>query len=67
MAKRRWTREEIEEYRKSDGFFFYCNKEDSNIFVPKAYGIGWTINWGNPISWIFILAILGFIIFRKFY
>lgn len=67
MAKRKWTTEEIEEYRKINGTFFYRNKEDSNFLVPKAYGIGRTINWANPISWVFILIILGYIIFRLFF
>jgi len=35
MARRKWTKEEIEEYRKTHGAFFYCNKEDSNFLVPK--------------------------------
>ncbi|WP_434509901.1 DUF5808 domain-containing protein [Desulfitobacterium sp. AusDCA] len=67
MARRKWTKEEIEEYRKIHGAFLYCNKEDSNILVPKAYGIGRTVNWANPVSWIFILAIIIFIVIRKFF
>lgn len=64
MAKRKWTKEEIEEFRKKSGAFLYYNKEDSNFFVPKAYGFGWTLNWANPISWLLILAIIGIIVFR---
>jgi len=67
LTKRKWTNEEIQEYRKKKGAFLYYNREDSNILVPKAFGIGWTVNWANPISWIFILAILVFIFSRKFY
>jgi len=67
MERRKWTKGEIEEYRKKNGAFFYCNKEDSNLFVPKAYGIGWTVNWANPISWFFVLVIIGFIVFRSFF
>jgi uncharacterized membrane protein len=66
MARRKWTKEEIKEYRKMQGTFFYCNKEDSNFLIPKAYGIGWTFNWANPISWVFILAIICVIAFRAF-
>lgn len=65
MGRRKWTKQEIEEYRKVKGAFFYYNKEDCNLFVPKAYGIGWTVNWANPISWLFILVIIGIIVFRK--
>ena len=64
MKSRKWTKEEIEEYRKIQGAFFYCNKEDSNFFVSKVYGIGWTLNWANPISWVLVLAIIGSIAMR---
>ena len=67
MARRKWTKEEIEDYRKMRGAFFYCNKEDSNFLVPKAYGVGWTFNWANPISLIFALFLIGVIIFRMFF
>jgi len=64
MAKRKWTNEEITEYRKNKGSIFYYNKEDSNFLVPKACGFGSTLNWANPISWIVALAILGAIIYQ---
>lgn len=66
MKKRKWTKEEIGEYKKIHGAFFYRNKEDSNLLIPKPYGIGWTFNWANPISWIIILAIAGFLVLRVF-
>ena len=43
MVKRKWSKVEIEEYRNTQGVFFYCNNEDSNLFVPKGFGIGWTV------------------------
>lgn len=64
MARRKWTKKEIEDYRKKQDTLFYFNKEDSNILVPKAFGIGRTFNWANPISWVFILAIICFIASR---
>lgn len=67
MAKRKWTKEEIKEYRKNHSDVFYYNNEDSNFLVPKAYGIGRTFNFANPISWVFIVVIIGLIVFRKFY
>lgn len=67
MPLRKWTREEISQYRETHQGIFYYNKEDANLFVPKAYGIGRTINFANPISWILILAIIGVVIFSRFY
>jgi uncharacterized membrane protein len=67
MPKRKWTKEEIKEYRKNHSDVFYYNKEDSNFLVPKAYGIGRTFNFANPISWFFIAVIIGLIVFRKFF
>jgi uncharacterized membrane protein len=36
---------------------FYSNPEDPAILVPKRYGIGYTLNFGNPWSWI-VLAVM---------
>ncbi|MGE5627582.1 MAG: DUF5808 domain-containing protein [Solirubrobacterales bacterium] len=66
MNSHKWTNEEIEEYRKIHGMFFYCNNEDSNFLVPKASGFGKTVNFANPVSWVLIAGILIFIILRKF-
>ena len=67
MARRKWTNEEVEEYRKSHKTVFYFNKEDSNVFVPKIYGFGRTINLAHPLSWLFIALIVGFIIWSQFF
>jgi uncharacterized membrane protein len=67
MAKRKWTKEEIEKYRKNQDSYFYFNKQDSNFIVPKTYGFGFTLNFANPISWVFIAVIIGLMVFRKFY
>lgn len=63
MEKRKWTRLEIEAFRKSHGNGFYFNKEDSNLLVPKSYGIGRTFNWANPISWVVMAVLIGLIIY----
>lgn len=66
MEKRNWSKEEIGEYRKTHGVFFYCNQEDSNFIVPKPYGIGLTVNWANPITWFLVSVITGFYLMRFF-
>lgn len=36
---------------------FYLNPEDDSIFVPKRFGIGYTLNFARPVSW-FVLALI---------
>jgi uncharacterized membrane protein len=42
----------------------YFNPEDPSIMVNKRFGIGRTLNFGNPISWVLFIALIGFIIFK---
>lgn len=37
---------------------FYCNPNDPALLVPKRFGIGYTLNFGNPWSW----AVLAFVL-----
>lgn len=67
MTKRKWTREEIEEYRKNHGTLFYFNKEDANVFVPKLYGFGRTMNFANPFSWLILVLVIGFAIWSIYF
>lgn len=30
------------------GGIFYNNPDDPAVFVPKRYGLGWTVNMGHP-------------------
>jgi uncharacterized membrane protein len=41
---------------------FYYNKEDKRLFPPKRLGLGWTVNFANPLSVIAFLLILVIII-----
>lgn len=41
---------------------------DPRIFVPKPSGLGMTLNFGHPISWVIlgaILVVVGFIAYAK--
>jgi uncharacterized membrane protein len=38
---------------------FYSNPDDPALLVPKRFGIGYTLNFGNPWSWgLLVLMIL---------
>ena len=45
---------------------FYVNREDPSVVVPRRFGIGWAMNWGNPKAWglaaLLIAAIAAFIV-----
>lgn len=38
------------------GGLFYFNKNDPSIFVEKRFGVGWTLNFANPIGYLVIFA-----------
>ena len=40
------------------GGIFYNNPDDPAVFVPKRYGLGWTVNFGHPRSKLVIIGIL---------
>ncbi len=49
-------------YRDDDrywyGGFFYNNPDDPAMFVPKRYGLGWTVNFGNPKGRLIFIGML---------
>ena len=65
MERRKWTKDEVEKWRNEHQRIGYFNKQDSNIFVSKGYGIGFTLNWGNPLSWALIAVVITIIIVIK--
>lgn len=65
MARRRWTNEEIAEFRKTH-YGFYVNREDSRVIVPKAFGIGFTFNWANPLAYVALVVLIGAVIALRF-
>ncbi len=40
------------------GSFFYNNPDDPALFVPKRFGLGWTMNFGHPQARIFLIGML---------
>jgi uncharacterized membrane protein len=68
MVKRKWSSEEVEEYRKEHNqYVIYFNKDDANFLVHKRYGLGRSNNWSHPFSWIIILAILALTTYHIFF
>ena len=52
---------DVDEDRYWRGGLIYINRDDPSIFVEKRFGVGWTLNLGNPRGYIVIflpLAIL---------
>jgi uncharacterized membrane protein len=37
---------------------FYVNPADPALFVEKRLGIGYTLNFGNPWSWIVLASVI---------
>ncbi len=47
---------DVDEDRYWKGGLFYFNKDDSSIFVEKRFGIGWTINFARPTSYLLVFV-----------
>jgi uncharacterized membrane protein len=37
---------------------FYVNPDDPALFVPKRFGLGYTLNFGRPGAWLVLLVLL---------
>lgn len=48
------------------GGLIYFNKNDPFIFVEKRFGVGWTINFANPIGYVIVIVPLIIILFIAF-
>ena len=35
---------------------FYINKNDPSILVEKRFGVGWTLNFGNPLGYLILFG-----------
>lgn len=58
MKKRKWTREEVDSWMRKHDAFVYYNPSDKNVFVRKRFGIGWTLNLGNPMSYVTMAGLI---------
>lgn len=51
------------------GGLFYINREDHALLVPRRFGLGWTLNLGNPRTAILlagVVALIGIAIILRF-
>ncbi len=67
MEKRKWTREEIFAFRDKSGSLFYFNPEDSNIFIPRRFGFGFSLNFANPVAIVLTALFAGYVIWTLFF
>jgi len=37
---------------------FYFNPDDPSVFVPKRFGVGWTLNVARPVTWLILGAVV---------
>ncbi len=42
------------------GGLLYANRQDPTLLVPKRFGIGWTLNFGNPRVLLLVALIVAF-------
>jgi len=56
----RWRTNAV--FRDDDRYWsagvFYTNPDDPALFVPKCYGLGWTLNFGHPRAKLFLITIV---------
>ncbi|MFX3651054.1 MAG: DUF1648 domain-containing protein [Paenibacillus sp.] len=45
--------------------FIYFNANDPSFTVEKRYGIGWTINFARPLSWVLLLFIMAIVVISR--
>jgi uncharacterized membrane protein len=51
------TNRDDDQYWK--GGLIYVNRRDSAVIVPRRFGVGWTLNFGNPWAWLVFVVIIG--------
>jgi uncharacterized membrane protein len=51
------------------GGLFYVNREDYALWIPRRFGLGWTLNFGNPRAAMLlaaVVALIGLVITLRF-
>ncbi|WP_246366941.1 DUF1648 domain-containing protein [Paraliobacillus salinarum] len=58
--------ESVDDDQYWKGGLFYFNRNDPSVFVEKRFGIGWTLNFANPIGYFVIFLPLVIILVFSF-
>lgn len=51
------------------GGLIYINREDRSLLVPRRFGLGWTLNFGNPMAAMLavgVVALIGLVLTLRF-
>ncbi len=40
----------------------YVNRDDPALIVERRYGFGWTLNFGNPLSWLVVAGLVAVVV-----
>jgi uncharacterized membrane protein len=43
------------------GGMFYVNRDDHTLLVPRRFGLGWTLNFGNPRAAMLLAGVVALI------
>jgi uncharacterized membrane protein len=63
LARPRHTEQEPDERWRGA---FYADRRDRRLFVPKRFGIGWTLNLGRPGGWALLITLIGIPVLTAF-
>ena len=69
--KTKLDKEILEAMRKNPNNWkgiFYFNPKDPGLIVPKFYNsMGWTLNFGSPYSYIFIIVFVLIVVATQYF
>ena len=55
------------EVKRSPWFLgvIYADPSDPRVIVRHRVGIGWTLNFGQPAAWAFVVALVALTVWRR--
>jgi uncharacterized membrane protein len=54
-----WSREDDRYWL---GGLIYYNPADPEPFIPKRFGLGWTVNFGHPLGKVLLVVLIGMVL-----